>query len=207
MALVLCAAALRADAAGERAGVFDYWVLSLSWSPNWCAATGDARGAAQCDPGRSAGWVLHGLWPQYASGYPSDCPGITRDPSRAETGAMADIMGDGGAAWYQWKKHGRCAGLDPADYFSQARRAYDGVVRPPVFRKLPGAVRLPATVVEEAWLEANPGLSPDAITITCKDGRIQEARICLSRDLEPVRCGADVRRDCTATDALMDPID
>jgi len=44
MALILAlssATALRAD--GEKAGVFDYYVLSLSWSPTWCAIEGDQR--------------------------------------------------------------------------------------------------------------------------------------------------------------------
>jgi ribonuclease T2 len=75
-----------------------------------------------------------------------------------------------------------------------------------VFRQLDKAVRLPAKVVEEAFIKANPQLAPDMITITCKDGRIQEARICLSKSLEPVPCGRDVIRDCTATDALFEAI-
>jgi len=43
--------------------------------------------------------------------------------------------------------------------------------------------------------------------ITCKDTRIQEARICLTKDLEPRRCGADVIRDCTLDRALFEAID
>ncbi len=199
-------AALPLHAEGERAGDFDYYVMALSWSPNWCATTGDARAAPQCDPARDAGWILHGLWPQYDRGYPSDCRGAPPDPTRAQTAAMADIMGDGGAAWYQWKKHGRCAGLAAADYFALARRAYAAVTRPALFRRLPHPVRLPASVVEAAWLQANPGLAHDGLTVTCTAGRIQEVRICLSRSLAPVRCGPDVVRDCRQSDALMDPV-
>ena len=44
------------------------------------------------------------------------------------------------------------------------------------------------------------------VTITCKSGRIQEARLCLSRSLAPVPCGQDVVRDCTMRDALLDPV-
>ena len=44
------------------------------------------------------------------------------------------------------------------------------------------------------------------LTITCRDGRIQEARLCLSKDLSPVPCGRDVVRDCRMKDALFDPI-
>lgn len=205
LALLLLMAA-PALAEGERAGEFDYYVLSLSWSPTWCALDGDARNAEQCDAGSEHGWILHGLWPQYDAGWPSFCRTAARDPSRAETAAMADIMGSAGLAWYQWKKHGRCSGLDPADYFAAARTAYESVARPPVFRKLERAVKVPAKVVEEAFVLANPGWNEDTVTITCKDGRIQEARVCLTRDLEPRACGSDVVRDCTLDRALLDPV-
>ncbi len=195
-----------ARAQGEAAGAFDYYVLSLSWSPNWCALEGDARGAPQCADGAGFGWVLHGLWPQYDRGWPSYCRTDARDPSRAQTAAMADIMGAPGAAWYQWKKHGRCSGLSATAYFDAARKAYDAVVRPQVFRRLTTPVRLPAGVVEQAFLKENPQLSADMLTVTCKAGAVQEVRLCLSRDLAPRRCGADVVRDCTLDQALFAPL-
>lgn len=204
--LVLLLTATLARAEGDRAGVFDYYVMSLSWSPTWCALEGDARKSPQCDPAEDFGWVLHGLWPQYHRGWPSYCPTAERTPSRRETEAMADIMGTSGLAWHQWKKHGVCSGLSSDAYYALARAAYGTVRRPPVFRKLKDPVTLPATLVEEAFLKANPQLAPDMITITCKDGRIQEARVCLSRDLEPVPCGRDVVRDCTMKKALLDPV-
>ncbi|RVV97475.1 ribonuclease T [Mesobaculum littorinae] len=194
-------------AEGERAGAFDYWVLALSWSPNWCATEGAARGSEQCDPEAARGWVLHGLWPQYEAGWPSYCSGAAQDPSRAETGQRADLFGDADAAWYQWKKHGRCSGMAPGAYYDTARAAFDAVIKPDVFARMTDPLRMPTAVVEEAFLEANAGLSADMITITCKGDRIREARVCLSRDgLDPRICGADVIRDCTAQDALMAPI-
>jgi len=193
-----------ARAEGEPAGAFDYYVLSLSWSPTWCALEGDARGSAQCETDH--GWILHGLWPQYHRGYPSYCPTSARPPSRAETGAMADIMGTAGLAWHQWEKHGSCSGLSSEDYFALSREAYGRVTRPGLLRRLDAPVTLPATLIEDAFLEANSGLEPDMITITCRDGRIQEARLCLSTTLEPVPCGRDVVRDCTLGDALLDPV-
>ena len=203
LACSLWAPSLAAE--GEKAGDFDYFVLSLSWSPTWCALEGKARNSPQCDNTR--GWVLHGLWPQYERGWPSYCRTSERDPTRAQTAAMADIMGTDGAAWYQWKKHGRCAGLPARDYLDAARTAFDSVTRPEVFRKLPRDVTLPASVVEEAFLKENSALEADGLTVTCKAGRIQEVRICLTPDLEPRRCGADVIRDCTLTDALLADID
>jgi ribonuclease T2 len=200
MALLLAAHPARA----ERAGAFDYYVLALSWSPTWCALEGRARGAAQCD--RAHGWVLHGLWPQNTRGWPSYCQTAQRPPSRAMTAGMADIMGAPGLAWHQWKKHGTCSGLSAADYFALSRRAYARVNRPAVFRKLDQPVKLPARVVEEAFLKANPGWGRDMLTITCRAGRIEEARLCLSKSLDPVPCGRDVSRDCTLGDALFDPV-
>ena len=192
--------------AQDRAGAFDYYVLSLSWSPNWCALDGDARGSDQCDARHDHGWILHGLWPQYHRGYPEYCATTERPPSRAMTRQMADIMGTAGLAWHQWKKHGVCSGLSPSAYYALSREAYGRVVRPPVFRKLDKPVRLPASVVEDAFLQANPEMEPDGVTITCRNGHIQEARICLSRDITPVPCGQDVVRDCRAKDALFPPV-
>ena len=192
--------------AQDRSGEFDYYVLSLSWSPNWCAYEGDARASDQCDARHDHGWILHGLWPQYHRGWPEYCQTAERAPSRAMPGDMADIMGTSGLAWHQWKKHGVCSGLSASAYYALSREAYGRVVRPDVFRKLDKTVKLPASVVEEAFLQANPGFEKDGVTITCRDGHIQEARICLSRDLDPVPCGQDVVRDCTATDALFTPV-
>lgn len=198
--------ALPATAQDHRAGAFDYYVLSLSWSPNWCALEGDARGSDQCADRHDHGWILHGLWPQYENGYPEYCKTAESAPSRRMTGDMADIMGTSGLAWHQWKKHGTCSGLSSADYYALSREAYDRTTRPDVFRRLEKAVRLPASVVEDAFLQANPRLKADGITITCRHGHIQEARVCLTRDLSPRRCGTDVRRDCTVQDALFAPI-
>lgn len=192
--------------ADGKPGQFDYYVMSLSWSPNWCAIEGDTRGSDQCDDRHDHGWILHGLWPQYHRGWPSFCQTSERAPSRSMTASMVDIMGSSGLAWHQWKKHGTCSGLSATDYYALSRRAYERVTRPEIFRRLSKPVKLPASVVEDAFLEANPDLEPDGITITCRDGHIQEARICLSRDLTPVPCGQDVVRDCQMRDALFTPV-
>lgn len=200
---ILCTLMLAApqSARADTAGAFDYYVLALGWSPTWCAITGDARQDPQCD--RPLTWTLHGLWPQYEQGYPKDCRTTARDPSPAQTADMADIMGGAGLAFYEWKKHGRCSGLTSRDYLALSRRAYQNVTIPPLFAQITRDLTLPASVIEDAFLDANPRLARDQITITCKAGMIQEARICLTRDLEPRRCGDDVIRDCALQDAEL----
>lgn len=202
-ALMLCAGSAVAE--GERAGDFDYYVLALSWSPTWCALEGDDRNSPQCD--RQLGWVMHGLWPQYERGWPSYCNTSERDPSKRQTAAMEDIMGTPGAAWYQWKKHGRCAGLPAQEYLDTAREAFEAVTMPPAFKTLSKDVLLPASVIEQAFMSTNEDLDRDEVTVTCKDQRIQEVRICLSKDLEPRTCGQDTIRDCTLDKARLDKID
>ncbi len=203
--LALTAAApFAAQAEGERAGDFDYYVMALSWSPTWCATTGEARDSAQCAPRAKHAFVLHGLWPQHEEGWPAYCRTGARDPSRGQSAAMEDIMGTDGAAWYQWKKHGRCAGVSAQAYYGLMREAYKSVTIPEVFLKLNKDVKLPASVVEEAFLEANPALARDMLTVTCDADRISEVRVCLDKDLAPRRCGADAIRDCQRKDALME---
>jgi ribonuclease T2 len=190
-----------APAAADRAGDFDYYLLALSWSPSWCAEAGDAREAAICDDGSGAGFTLHGLWPQHEAGWPEFCTTDVRDPTRRETAAMADLMGSAGLAWYQWQKHGRCSGEDPAAYFAMARLAVSLVTLPALE---PGQVT--AEAVEAAFLAANPGLAPEGVTVTCREGRVQEVRLCLDRDLAPRACGADVLgRACRPDRALALP--
>lgn len=195
-----------AMANSERSGDFDYYVMALSWSPGWCATDGRGRDAEQCRTGSDASFVLHGLWPQFEDGYPSYCRTNARDPSRAQSASMTDIMGSKGAAWYQWKKHGRCSGLSATEYYDTARRAYTNITIPEVLRNLRDDVRLPASVVEDAFIEANPTLKRDGVTVTCGNGRIKEVRVCLNKNLSPRDCGRDVIRDCSMPNALMEGV-
>jgi len=184
--LVATAALLPQPAAAQD---FDYYLLALSWTPSFCEAEADENDREQCAPGRGLGFTLHGLWPQYEDGWPEFCGATTRDPTRRETAAMADIMGSGGLAWYQWRKHGRCSGLAPEDYFAAARVAYDALALP----ELDGALR--GADLERAFRDANPGLDADAVIVTCRGDLIREVRICLDTRLAPRTCSPEVLDD------------
>jgi ribonuclease T2 len=194
----LVAFALAAAAPAASAQDFDYYLLALTWTPSFCAAEGDARDRAQCDEGRDLGFTLHGLWPQYEEGWPEFCDSAARDPSRRDTAAMADIMGDAGLAWYQWKKHGRCSGLSARDYFDQARFAYALLSLPD-----PGS-EATAAEVEAGFLAANPELDPEDVIVTCRADLLREVRICLDRDLTPRPCGEDVLRAACRDRGLLE---
>tara|TARA_R110002096_G_scaffold8802_3_gene35791 strand:+ start:38194 stop:38826 length:633 start_codon:yes stop_codon:yes gene_type:complete len=198
--------ALPVWAQGEPAGEFDYYVMALSWTPNWCALEGDRKKSDQCDDDTGFGFTLHGVWPQFNVGWPSFCDTSARSPSRRQTNAMADIMGSGGLAWYQWKKHGTCSGLPADDFYQLSRNAYGMITRPQVFRDMEKTYRVPSKLVKNAFLDANPDLAAENIQVTCKNDAIQEVRICLSKDLKYTRCTFPVRSTCGIQAQTMTPI-
>jgi ribonuclease T2 len=199
-------AALPVWAKGERAGDFDYYVLALSWTPNWCVLEGDRKNSDQCDDDTGFGFTMHGLWPQFNVGWPSYCKSPARAPSRRDTNAMTDVMGSGGLAWHQWNKHGTCSGLSSHDFFQLSRDAYAKIDRPRVFRAMEKTYRVPASLITEAFLETNPKMSRQNMQVTCKKDAIQEVRICLDKDLEFTRCTFPVNNSCGTKPRDMAPM-
>ena len=58
-------------------GVFDYYLLSLSWSPAFCL---QSPSSAKCHGPRRYGFIVHGLWPQNERGWPENCAGTAQVP-------------------------------------------------------------------------------------------------------------------------------
>ena len=190
---------------GAAATGFDYYLLTLSWSPNWCAETGDSRGADQCGQ-HGQTFTLHGLWPQFATGgYPSDCASAQPDPSRRAAAAMADIMGSADLAIHEWRAHGRCTGMTAEAYFALLRKAYAAITVPPLFARVDQPLRVAPKVIRDAFLESNPALDQRNIAVTCDKQRMKDIRICLTRDLSPIACGAEIR-SCTLPAVEMDAV-
>lgn len=196
----------QADGQSHNAGQFDYYVMALSWSPNWCKTAGNRRASIQCKVGHKKDFVLHGLWPQYEKGWPQNCQTVERDPSRQESEGMADIMGSGGLAWYQWQKHGRCTGLSASEYYELSRKAFNSLTLPDYFTDLDKDISISPELIEQAFIESNPDISPDGIVVTCRGENLQEIRICLTKDLQPRNCGEDVREDCNRKAIIMDKV-
>lgn len=205
---VLCAAAAALcltlpATAGHAPAEPDYYVLSLSWSPNWCLLHGRARDDAQCDGRDDHAIVLHGLWPTSESGAPIDCHADAAPLPWREAAKMADIMGSAAKAMAAWQDHGRCSGLSPKDYFATARAAFEKIVQPPMLITISHDIRLPASVVRDTFVDLNPGLRRSMITITCEGDVIDDARICLDRDLTPRACGPAPVAECRLKEALL----
>jgi len=187
-------------------GQFDFYVFSLSWSPGFCQTGGDEKGRDQCRAGTGLGFVVHGLWPQYEHGFPSDCPGVQRAPSRIALSATDGVYPDEGLARYEWRKHGTCSGLSPTDYFAAAKAARDSIAVPQPFKAPHQSQNWTPVDIERAFIAANPRLKPGMLAAICQRGVLEEVRICFSKDLKEFRDCPDVTRArCRAGDVSVPP--
>lgn len=180
-------------------GQFDFYVLALSWSAGFCETPAGERARGQCDPGSNLGFVVHGLWPQYEHGYPSDCEPGARTPSRMALQTAADLYPDEGLARHEWRKHGVCSGKSPTDYFADVRRARDSIAIPPPFQSPKDEQTWTPIDIERAFIAANRRLRPGMLAVACSSGVLQEIRICFSKDLRDFHpCPEVVRQSCRA---------
>ncbi len=170
-------------------GVFDYYLLTLSWSPEFCYSHLDRP---ECQSGHH-GFVVHGLWPQYADGYPEHCSAAAGLSNVAE---MADIMPDAGLVAHEWSTHGTCSGLDAESYFKLLRRAFGAVHIPERFAGARENFSLTPEEVKREFVRANPNLSAEEMTVSCGNNYLTAVSFCLSKELKPIAC--QNLRDCRA---------
>ena len=181
-------------ARSNQPGVFDYYVLSLSWSPQHCASHDTSSGDPQCDSHRQYGFVAHGLWPQYESGFPQSCASGGVDQTVVDS--VIDIMPSPTLIRHEWAKHGTCSGMNPAAYFGTVRAAYNSVTIPAAYQNPTKALRTPVSQVKHEFEQANSGIVGNELTVLCSGKFLQEVRVCLDKNLHPRGCSREVRDHC-----------
>jgi ribonuclease T2 len=190
---------------GEPAGDFDFYVLALTWSPGFCEVEGERKRREQCAPGQNLGFTVHGLWPQYERGYPTECGPSGRSPSRLALNEARGVFPDEGLARHEWRQHGTCSGKSPPEYFRDVRRAWEQVRIPERFRSPSRDTFMTPIGIERAFAEANPGLRPDMMSVVCRRGMLQEVRICMDRALRGFRrCPEVDRSGCGSGEIRVD---
>lgn len=211
MALVAALpAAAQTDRRQNAPGAFDFYVLSLSWSPSFCEAASERGNTSrnqqiQCG-GRPFAFVIHGLWPQYERGFPDYCQRPAPRLERNVMNSMLDLMPAPGLIYNEWDKHGTCSGLGPRGYFETIRKARASVKIPEDYLDLKAAKIVAPQEIEEAFVKANPGLSTSAISVICDRTRLSEVRICMSKDLQFRSCDEVDRRACRRDRVTMPPL-
>jgi ribonuclease T2 len=207
-ALLLAPSPLAAQDQRQNApGQFDFYVLSLSWSPSFCEAAGERGTPPQQQCGaRPYSFVVHGLWPQYERGFPEFCQVPAPRLDRAIVSSMLDLMPAPRLIFQQWDKHGTCSGLSPTAYFETIRKVRAIVKIPPEFVELKEMLTVSPGEVEDAFVKANPGLARDAVAVTCDSRRLGEVRICVGKDLRFRSCAETQSRGCRRDKVVMPPI-
>jgi ribonuclease T2 len=182
---------------------FDYYLLTLSWAPEFCATNSKGKSSSECDPKKHYGFVVHGLWPQNNTGaYPHDC-GPAQPVSQAIVQKMMAIMPDSGLIQHEWAKHGTCSGLSAQDYFESLRRAFGNVKVPEEYRA-PAATMTDSTAnIERKFAEAN-GAPQGAFRVSCPNTGFAALEVCLTKDLQYQACAAGLK-ECSAPHVSIRP--
>ena len=187
-------------------GDFDFLVMSLSWSPDYCATSGQ-NDAQQCSIGRKLAFVLHGLWPQYEDGWPQYCSneelpyGIEED--------YAGLFPSDKLYDHEWEKHGTCSGLSPEGYFDLSALIKESVVIPPAYQSPEEPFRTTAEDLQEAFTLANPDFDPETVAVRCSSsGRyLKELFVCFEKEGDPRPCSDEIlknaARSCGRDDFLV----
>ncbi len=211
-ACLLAAIATPASAQDPRqneAGQFDFYVLSLSWSPSFCAAAAERAAGRAASPqcgGQAYSFVVHGLWPQYEKGFPEYCQVPAPRLDRAMVSSMLDLTPAPHLIFSEWDRHGTCSGLSPRAYFETVRKARAVVKIPPEYMDLQEPLSVTPAAVEDAFIKANSSLSQGKIAVACDNKRLTEVRLCLSKDLQFRDCPEIVRRSCQRDQVDMPPL-
>jgi ribonuclease T2 len=184
-------------------GVFDYYLLTLSWAPDYCAMPNAKQNSRECANGNHVGFVVHGLWPQFNNGgYPKECAPARPVASDIVT-RMLTYIPDAGLVQHEWKEHGTCSGQDAATYFGQIRQVFDSVKIPDQYKTLDHSIDVSPNDVEVNFASANASFPMGAVHVGCGGGKqLSDVRICFTKDLQAQACPA-TEKDCTASTLTM----
>lgn len=182
--------------AGASPGQFDFYLVNLSWSPEFCQTH---PGNAQC--GARPGFVLHGVWPQRNDGsYPENCGG---GPGPRNPSEWLDMMPDLHLIDHEWQTHGTCTGLAADAYFAIARKAFRGIAIPPAVSGADHELMLPAAEIVDDFAKVNPSFPEGSIVVSCGNNRLTAVEVCMTKELKAIPCNGV--RSCRANVVRITP--
>ena len=207
--IFLCSGTI-AQARTDNNKPFDYYALTLSWSPTYCASKKGRRDRGQCGSQRRFAFVVHGLWPQYNRGWPQYCKTNQRWVGRRQIKRMLDIMPSKRLIIHEWTKHGSCSRLGQKAYFKLTRQLFAKVLTPARYLSPNKPVLITPQKLVSDFLKTNRGLTADSLSVQCgnsrNQARLSELRICFSKSGEFTSCGQNERRRCNAQTLILPPV-
>jgi ribonuclease T2 len=185
-------------ARAQQAGKFDYYLLSLSWSPEFCYSH---QSSAECS--QHLGLIVHGLWPQYngANSGPENC---ANQPGPSNPDSLLDLLPTRDLISHEWATHGTCTGLRADAYFGLIRRIFSNFHAPPQLQHPNRQSIIRTADLKRAIAQSNPGLNDSEITLTCTGRYLREVQLCLTKDGRPQPCSG--LRECRGTSVLVPPV-
>ena len=185
---------------------FSYYLLVLSYAPDFCDQPQGNKDPRECGAGRHVGFIVHGLWPQgETSRGPENCKPAS-PVSNAIVQATLKYVPTESLIRHEWTAHGSCSGLSVADYFAALRKARDSVTLPAALDQPSRKLQLSPAQIESDIAAANPSFPKAAFRTSCyRDGELQEVRICLNKDLSPRACGPSAG-ECTLGSVTLLPV-
>lgn len=212
---------------------FDFYVLSMSFQPEFCH-----QHRKEHFPGCESPldfWrgslTLHGLWPEdYDGSWPSSCTNEKFDPKTVEDlgperfyrlwpnvkATNHDGNGDNGNARYsfwehEWTKHGTCTGLTQDEYFDTALKHF--LPTPQIVRENYGAS---IAVQRDELLVAyrndtgyyDAGIYGDVVLV-CSGGKyLSEVRTCVAKAKDGsgsrrIKCIPQVQQESNCANEIL----
>jgi len=175
---------------------FDYYLLNLSWSPEFCYSHPTATECAQ-----HPAFVLHGLWPQNNTGpFPQHC---SNAPGPHDPSTYSDLYPDPGLLRHEWQTHGTCSGLAPDVFFTFARQAVHSVAIPTQLTSLDHQISMPPVEILSLFSKTNPSFPRDSFALSCGNNYLTAIEVCMNKTLQPISCGTI--RSCRANTVRIPP--
>jgi ribonuclease T2 len=185
---------------------FSYYLLVLSYAPDFCAQPQGQKDPRECGAGRRVGFVVHGLWPQGETTRGPEKCGAARPVSAAIKQATLKYVPTESLIQHEWAAHGTCSGLPVDQYFSALRKARDSVKLPDDLNQPAQKLQVSPAEIESKLASANPSFPKTAFRTSCyNDSELQEVRICLNKDLSPRACGPSAG-ECSRSSVTLLPV-
>jgi len=204
--LITIAEARSRRSRASSAGDFSYYLLVLSYAPDFCDQPQGNKDPRECGAGRQLGFVVHGLWPQGDTSRGPEFCGGSSPVSQAIVQSMLRYIPTESLIQHEWTAHGTCSGLGAGDYFAILRKARDFVKLPPDLDQSARRQQFSPSQIESKFAAANPALPRAAFHTSCyRDGELEEIRICFNKDLSPRACGPSAG-ECSASTVTVLPV-
>ncbi|MBV9670877.1 MAG: hypothetical protein JOZ43_07990 [Acidobacteriales bacterium] len=179
-----------------------FYVLAMSWAPNFCDDPSKPHSSSECDPHRHLGFIVHGLWAQDANGSPApDCPDASPLP-QGTVNQLLQYIPDRGLIAHEWQRHLSCH-FTSQNIVAAFQQAASAVQVPQSYRNPQDAISVSPQQIETDFARQNNAQPTDYRT-SCHAGKLVNFEACLTSDFKPRACAS--MPDCPAGKIALDRV-